>query len=164
MNTESKRKKHCIQYLPKKDQKYKLMNGQILKLLVFLTVATFLAGCQSHLSNQPRFRAFQDYIDNNELASMTHVDNFAFQGWEPLDNRHVTILSNQKRSFLVSLINFCNDLSFTANLTLKQAISNRLNSQFDAVIVNGQHCRIKSIHQIDQKQRNELQSIAKRIR
>ncbi len=140
------------------------MNGQQSKLLILLIIVLSLYGCRSGFSDQPRFQAIQDYIDKNTLPSVPQVNAFVFQGWESLDNRHVTILSNQGRSYLVSLINFCNDLSFTQNLTLKQAISSQLSTQFDAIIVNKQHCRIKSIHQINTQQRNDLLNLAKKIR
>ena len=130
-------------------------------LLIFF----LLSACSSTSDTKSnRFKIFDNYIVDNKLASVTSVNTFKFQGWNSLDPKHLIVSSNQKKSYLLTLANYCNDLDVTYNILIQQSLSTRLSTKFDYIMVPGQagqRCKIKSIHVISKQQRNELTALRK---
>lgn len=86
------------------------------------------------------------------------------RGWTPLDNRHLIISSTHRKSYLLTLINYCQDLTTTTGIIPHQTLSNTLDTKFDSIIVLSQRhlkCRIDSIHALDKIQHNELTALKK---
>jgi len=131
--------------------------------LVFL-----LSACSStSVTKNNRFKIFDNYIVDNKLTSLSSVNTFRFQGWNSLDPKHLIVSSNLRKSYLLTLTNYCNNLDVTHNIRIRQSLSSRLNTKFDYIIVPGQaaqQCKIKSIHEINKQQRNELTALRKNSR
>ena len=124
-----------------------------------------LSACSStSVTKNNRFEIFDNYIVDNKLTSLTSVNTFRFQGWNSLDPKHLIVSSNQKKAYLLTLTNYCNNLDVAHNIRIQQSLSSRLSTKFDYIIIPGQagqQCKIKSIHQINKQQRNELTALRK---
>lgn len=123
---------------------------------VIIICLLMLVACQPHNSGR---KNYQSFIDAEQLTEKSRVQQFRFQGWQPLDERHLILRSSQNRSYLVTLLSSCNELPFAQNIKLKQEFATILNSRFDSIIVPGQinqECTIKSLHELDKQQRKLL--------
>ena len=118
-------------------------------------------------TNNTRLKIYDDYITQNNLESISRVTTFKFQGWNSLDDRHLILSSNFKKSYLIVLANYCNDLQHSSSIMVDQSMSSRLSSKFDAIIVpsqDTQKCVINSIYKVTQEQLSELISLRKNFK
>ncbi|VAW38530.1 hypothetical protein MNBD_GAMMA01-1546 [hydrothermal vent metagenome] len=132
------------------------------RLLILSMILITMVACAT--TNNSRFKIYDDYITQNNLESVSRVTTFKFQGWNSLDDRHLILSSNFKKSYLIVLANYCNDLQYTPNIIVDQTMNSRLSSKFDAIIVPGQNtqkCVINRIYKITQEQLSELRSLRK---
>ncbi len=121
-----------------------------------IILAVSLTACQSNERKRIDYAAF---IDAQELVSKNRVTQFRFQGWQPLDERHLILRSNQNRSYLIKLNTFCNELPYAQSIIMDQTSRSTLVAKFDAIKVPGQlpqKCTIDSIYEMDKVQKQAL--------
>jgi hypothetical protein len=132
--------------------------------VIMLAVLLLLNGCTSSNSKfNNRFDIYDSYIIQNNLISKSQIYSFKLEGWNPLDNFHLILTSAHKKYYLITLKNYCNDLTIKPQIYFDQAIDNRLSTHFDSIIVPselGIKCALKSIHVLNKKQKDELLSLA----
>ncbi|MFC3194615.1 DUF6491 family protein [Marinicella sediminis] len=134
----------------------------MMKTLMTMVMVLLLAACQGNTSKRPDFQA---YIADQGLLAKKRVQQFRFQGWQPLDDRHLILRSSQQRSYLIRLMSVCTELPFAQNILLKQDFSTVLNAKFDSIQVPGQfsqECTIDSIYELDKAQKKALLDFADR--
>lgn len=135
----------------------------IISLLSF--VAFFVYGCaNTQNKGNKSYTPYAEYISNNNLKSVNSINTFKFMGWAELDNKHLIVDSNHKKSYLLKLSSYCNDLDITHNIALNQSFSTKLNSKFDSIIVpNNPHfkCTIDEIYPITKEQKQEILDLGK---
>jgi hypothetical protein len=123
-----------------------------------------ISSCGKDNSKKTRESIYSNYLSENKIASINKIRTFRFQGWTSLDYKHLILSSSQKKSFLITLDFYCNELLQTPNILLDQTNNSNLLAKFDSIIVpNNQQskCRIKSIHPITKNQKNELIALRK---
>lgn len=132
-------------------------------IFIFMTLM-ILISCTKSTSKNTRASIYSEYIKSNNIVAVKKIKTFRFQGWNSLDYKHLIISSSHNKSYLISLDFYCNDLQHTPNILLDQTISSSLSANFDSIIVPNNmqfKCRIKSIHSITKKQKNELTALRK---
>ncbi len=130
------------------------MKNTLLVLLVLLTTA-----CHNNKQQRPNYAAF---IESEGLVGVKRVQQFRFQGWQPLDDRHLILSSSHRKGYLIKLMSVCTELGFTNHIKLKQEFSTILNAKFDSIIVPGQfnqECTIDRIYKLDEAQKQALQEL-----
>lgn len=137
------------------------MNVRIIRVLFSMIVLLQLVSCAS--TGENRYLVYDNYIKDNNLKSVKRVYAFQFKGWNSLDNKHLIVDSNQKKSYLLKLTAFCNDLNIANTIIFDQSMNNRLTEKFDSVIVPGamprMECPIDRIYTITQQQRKDILSL-----
>lgn len=135
----------------------------IISLLSF--VAFFVYGCaNTQNKGNKSYTPYAEYISNNNLKSVNSINTFKFMGWAELDNKHLIVDSNHKKSYLLKLASYCNDLDITHNIALNQSFSTKLNSKFDSIIVPKNpnfKCAIDEIYPITKEQKQEILDLGK---
>jgi len=135
-----------------------------IKSAAILLVCVMILNSCSNKNHNSRNEIYSNYIKSNNLVEVNKILAFQFQGWNSLDYEHLIISSSHNKSFLVTLNFYCNDLRNSHSILLDQTMNSSLSSKFDSIIVpdnNQVKCRIKSIHQISPKQKNELTALWK---
>jgi len=131
-----------------------------MKKIIYLGVFLMLFAC--HNKQHSRID-FQSFIAKEGLVQKNRVFQFRFQGWQPLDDRHLILLSSHQKSYLVRLMSSCNDLTYAFKIKLKQDFANTLNAKFDSIIVEDpifQECTIHSLYEMDKTQKAALLDFA----
>ena len=135
------------------------------KTISLLIISLLIVACSTtHSNKDKRFKIYDNYINDNKLESLKAISRFRMRGWTPLDNRHLIMSSTHRKSYLLTLKNYCQDLTTTTGIVPHQALSNTLDTKFDSIIVLTQRhlkCRIDTIHIIDKTQHNELTALRK---
>jgi hypothetical protein len=124
--------------------------------LVLLMVIVFLSACHNNKHQRIDYQAF---INSENLEQKNRIQQFRFQGWQPLDDRHLILKSSQRRNYLVRLMSSCTELPFTQSIQLKQDFATILNAKFDSIIVPGQfrqECTIQHIYVLTKEQKQAL--------
>ncbi len=127
-----------------------------MKILIVVLAVILMTACQTNKSNRPDYQAF---IKAEELVQKNRIQRFRFQGWQPLDDRHLILKSSQRKSYLVKLMSACTELPYAQGLQLKQDFASTLNAKFDSIIVPGQmnqECTIHSLYEMNQEQTTAL--------
>ncbi len=127
-----------------------------MKKIIVLIVIGFLSACHNSQHNRPDYQAF---IQSEQLLQKDRIQQFRFQGWQPLDNRHLILKSSQRKNYLVRLLSACTELPFAQSIKLKQDFGTILNAKFDSIIVPGQfkqECTIDRIYELSKEQKQAL--------
>ena len=131
-----------------------------MRIIAIGLILSLLVGCTTeNKRDNSRFEIYDDYIVKNQLPSLKKVRVFKLQDWKSLDNRHLILSSYQTKQYLVSLAHYCNNLELANAIIVKQTLNNSLNAQFDAILIDREPsvpCYIKSIHEINAEQQNEI--------
>ncbi len=126
-------------------------------LLIILILS--LSACKTNERKRVDYAAF---IEAQELVAKNRVTQFRFQGWQPLDERHLVLRGNQRKSYLIKLNTFCTDLPYAQSIQLDQSTSLSLVAKFDAIKVPGQfsqRCAIDAIYVMDKVQKQALMDL-----
>ena len=138
---------------------------KILTISLISFIVVFISACaNTQNKGNKSYMPYAEYIRNNNLQSVKSINTFKFMGWAELDNKHLIIDSNHKKSYLLTLASYCNDLDITHNIALNQSFSTKLNSKFDSIIVpNNPHfkCTIDDIYPITKEQKQEILDLGK---
>lgn len=59
-----------------------------MKILVLFIALILLTACQSNTRQRLDYQAF---INNENLLQKDRIQQFRFQGWQPLDDRHLIL-------------------------------------------------------------------------
>ncbi|MGJ8663629.1 MAG: DUF6491 family protein [Marinicella sp.] len=127
-----------------------------MKILILFTAALLLSACQSNNRSRVDYAAF---ISSQGLVQKNRVQQFRFQGWQPLDARYLILRSNQRKSYLIKLMSYCNELPYAQTIHLNQGTGSTLNAKFDSILIPGhmqQECTIHSIYEMDKVQKQAL--------
>ena len=127
-----------------------------MKKVILLIVLGILSACQTNQSKRPNYQAF---IQTENLVQKDRVQQFRFQGWQPLDSRHLILNGSQRKNYLVKLMSACTELPFAQSIKLKQDFGTILNAKFDSIIVPGQfkqECTISQIYELSKEQKQTL--------
>jgi hypothetical protein len=134
-----------------------------IKLILFLTAIFQIISCSNiNKDFNSRFVIYDKFIDENNLTLEEEINTFKFQGWNSLDNYHIILSSYQHKFYLITLSNYCNDINISPNIIIDQSINNKLDSNFDSIIVPSQYnikCKIRTIHSLNRQQKNDLLSL-----
>ena len=133
-----------------------------MKHLTILILLLLLSACETNTRERPDFLA---YANAEGLTALKKVQQFRFQGWQPLDDRHLILRSSQQRSYLIRLMSPCTELPFAQQIFLQQDFATILNTKFDSIKVPGQftqECSIEQIFQLDKEQKAALLDFADR--
>lgn len=133
-----------------------------MKYLSPLLCLLMLSACQTNTRERPDYEAF---VAAEGLVAKSKIQQFRFQGWQPLDSRHLILRSSQRRSYLIRLMSSCTELPFAQQIMLEQDFSTILNAKFDAIKVPGQitqQCTIDRIYELDKAQKAALLDFADR--
>lgn len=71
-------------------------------------------------------------------------------GWSHIDNQHVVMHVDEKKSYLLTLKHQCHGLAWAQNVTVTMS-NNTIWAGFDAIQADGLACPIHSIHKVDPK-------------
>ncbi len=138
---------------------------QMKKLIFLFVVVSFVTACSTeNKRDNTRLELYANYITEHQLKPVKRVRVFKLQDWKSLDNRHLILSSFQKKQYLVSLAQYCNNIESANAIIVKQTLSNSLNAKFDAIIVDREPsipCYIKSIYDINSEQQNEILALRK---
>jgi len=137
----------------------------IIKNVFICITFLFIFSCSKSVTKSKNNSIYSEYIQSNQLAHVKNIRTFRFQSWHSLDYKHLIISSSQRKSYLISLDFYCNDLLHTPNIQLDQTMASTLSAKFDSIIVPRNNpqikCRIKSIYPITKEQKNELTGLRK---
>jgi PBP1b-binding outer membrane lipoprotein LpoB len=128
-------------------------------LITYILVLFFLASCASNQGkNQNKY--FENYIEKNQLPSLSKIRTFKMINWSSLDNKHLLLSSHHNKKYLITLASYCSDLKHVNSISLKQSMEYSLSAKFDSVIVIGHHhnqeCKIQKIHELNKQQAKEI--------
>ena len=127
-----------------------------MKTMFVCCTLLLLAACQSNNRHRPNYESF---IQTEQLVQKNRIQQFRFQGWQPLSDRYLILRGSQNRSYLIKLLSSCHELPFAQSLELKQDFSSGLSAKFDSVIVPGQinqECTIGNIYEMNKDQLKAL--------
>jgi len=137
-------------------------------VLVFLSIGFLLVSCASTstMTNDERTKAYIDYIVSEKLESMDRITSFRFDGFSSLSDEYLIISTGVKRSYLITLGNFCVNLRFSNSIRIHNSGSS-LQTKFDSISVPqdmgiGTKCFIKEIHKLSVEQKKEILKIGKK--
>ncbi len=133
------------------------MKHTMIMLVVLLTAA-----CHNNKTPRADYTAF---IQSEGLVSVKRIQQFRFQGWQPLDDRHLILSSSHRKGYLIKLMSVCSELDFANNIKLKQEFGTILNAKFDSIIVPGQfnqECTIDRIYVLDEAQKKALRDLTRK--
>lgn len=126
-----------------------------MKNTVALIIVMTLVACAS---NQVRPN-YKQFVLDQELQSVSRVQQFRFTGWQPLDTDYLILLGIQNRAYLLELMSPCQDLPFAQKIALKQTSRTTLVAKFDKVLVQDQmpeSCTIDKIYELSKEQHKAL--------
>lgn len=124
--------------------------------LVYLLVIVFISACHN---NKHQRIDYQTFIHTENLIEKDRIQQFSFQGWQPLDDRYLILKSSQRQNYLIHLMSPCTELPFAHTIKLKQGFGTILNTKFDSIIVPGQfrqECTIQHIYELSKEQKQAL--------
>ncbi|MCB1582137.1 MAG: DUF6491 family protein [Marinicella sp.] len=127
-----------------------------MKIATLSIAFMLLTACHNNAHQRPDYETF---IDSEHLVQKDRVQQFRFQGWQPLDDRHLLLKSSQSKNYLVRLMSACTELPFAQSIQLKQDFATILNAKFDSIIVPGQFsqkCTIDRIYELTKEQKQGL--------
>ncbi len=78
------------------------------------------------------------------------VTAFRLTGWRPIDREHVVLWRSANEAYLIRVQQPCIHLEFAHRIGVEYQAP-VLRSRFDAILVEGQRCRIESIRPVDDR-------------
>lgn len=126
-----------------------------MKKIIVLIVIGILSACH----NANKRPDYQTFIESENLVQKDRIQQFRFQGWQPLDSRHLILESSHRKNYLLRLMSPCTELPFAQTIKLKQDFGTILNAKFDSIIVPGQfrqECSIDRIYVLSKEQKQAL--------
>jgi len=141
-----------------------MINHRLLTALLFVSLTALITSCANISkpdNNKPLI--YKDYIAENKLESQTKITSFRFRAWRSLDNKNLIISASYDRPYLLTLSNYCVDLT-SANAIRVNSTGSILQAKFDSVTPvrnRGGKCLIDSIYKISKKQADELTALKK---
>lgn len=136
----------------------------IMKYCLLIAFLITVSGCSTTAKDSQRFDMFDNFIVEKKLKSINKIRSFQFRNWKSLDDEHLIISSSFKNQYLITLNGFCHNLNFAQQIGLKQSMQNSLSAKFDSIVVKNnfnQECQIKTIHEINKNQEDELVKLRK---
>ncbi|MDW8479346.1 MAG: DUF6491 family protein [Xanthomonadales bacterium] len=117
-----------------------------MRAIAILAAAALSAACSGH---QLRRTEAETYL---ALAGepVEEVRAFRLTGWRPLDREHLVLWRSANDAFLIRVQQPCIHLEFAHRIGVDYQAP-VLRRRFDAVIVQGQRCRIESIRPLDDR-------------
>jgi hypothetical protein len=99
------------------------------------------------------------FVINQDLKAIETISPFTLVRFMALDNQHITVMGVNKKSFLLTLPESCNDLRFAKKVNLYTAKDNVVQVKQDKISRIGDEystCTITGIYPISQVQFDEL--------
>ena len=136
----------------------------IMKYCLLIAFLITVSGCSTTAKDSQRFDMFDNFIVEKKLKSINKIRSFQFRNWKSLDDEHLIVSSSFKNQYLITLNGFCHNLNIAQQIGLKQSMQNSLSAKFDSIVVKNnfnQECQIKTIHEINKNQEDELVKLRK---
>ena len=135
-------------------------------IILILLGLILITGCSHNkgLSDKEKTQAFQNYLTINNIENVSKITTFTFRGWSSLTNEYLMMSSSHKRHYLIELVGFCSEISWTNTLIINRSTNSSLYAGFDSVSTpNEPHirCMIKKIYPITEEQENEIKNLTK---
>ncbi|WP_448565838.1 DUF6491 family protein [Thalassotalea ganghwensis] len=132
-------------------------------LLLSFIIGLFLVGCsKNELSYEQRDLAYQQLINEENLASVNSINTFRYHNWVSLTRNFLIISTTFKRNYLIKLKGSCNDLVFAQTILINQSQDNTLSARFDSISTPGNQlyfCTIDKIYPLTPEQTENIRNI-----
>ena len=136
----------------------------VVGIALIVTLLVLLSGCATNgMTRAEREQAYDVFITNEKLESVSKITAFRFSGWNDLSDRHLILNVSVNRYYLVTLRSNCYGLDHSINIRVNNTGS-ILQAKFDSISVPSDYnlkCYIDSIHKISKEQRKALNSLHK---
>lgn len=70
-------------------------------------------------------------------------------GFNPIDNRHLTVTVGANKTYLLTLRHTCHDLKWTEDIIYDSTLTWSCTNTMDKIIVKGMSCYIKTIERVE---------------
>lgn len=105
-----------------------------------------LAGCAGRELRQAEAEAYLAHAGE----PVEQVTAFRLTGWRPLDREHVVLWRNARDAYVIRVQQPCLHLEFAQRIGVEYQAP-VLRRKLDAILVEGQRCRIESIRPVDDR-------------
>jgi hypothetical protein len=120
--------------------------------IVGLLALTLLSACSGIPRQEEGRNALERYTPYlGERVSQFNMYT-RFDGWSPVDDRHVLVHTNVNETYLLTIAPACFELPFATRLGVTSRFPNTVSSGFDSIRVDGATCRITDIQRVNYKQ------------
>ncbi len=141
-----------------------MTNNRFLSISLFFGLSLSIASCANiNDSKKDKQLIYQDFITAEKLEPLKKITSFSFHDWRSLDNQNLIISTIGNKPYLLTLSNYCIDLSH-ANAIRVNHSGSTLRAKLDSVVPvkhRGARCLIDSIYKISREQANQLTALKK---
>lgn len=89
------------------------------------------------------------YDGNSDVRHRECIHVRSINGFNVIDNKHLTVSTGPKRTYLLTLWNRCHDLRFAHQIAIKSTGSWTCSHSRDVVITDDQRCMIDDIERVE---------------
>lgn len=86
-------------------------------------------------------------VKTGKERSCIHVSSI--NGFNAIDNKHLTVSVGANKTYLVTLFSRCIDLKWTQDIAYSSTMSWSCSNSMDKIIVEGQRCLIDDIERVE---------------
>lgn len=132
--------------------------------LMILSCLLLLVACSANNGAVLKAKnlAFQEYITQNNIESVSKVTSFKFHGWNSLTDEFLIISSSHKRKYLLELTGYCSDIRWAHAIILNRSTNSSLHAKFDSISTPESpniSCNIKKIYPLTKEQLIDIKAI-----
>jgi hypothetical protein len=117
-----------------------------MRLLLLTSLLSLLAACAGRELRQMEAEAYLSHAGE----PVDEVTAFRLTGWRPLDREHVVLWRSANDAYVIRVQQPCIHLEFAQRIGVEYQAP-VLRRKFDAILVEGQRCRIESIRPVDDR-------------
>ena len=136
----------------------------IKRITLYITLAIISVSCTTYtMTKEERTQAYAEYIKAENLESIKKITAFRFDGWSPLEGKHLIISTTFNKPYLITLKSRCPELRY-ANAIQIHNTGSILQTKLDSISVPGEmgiRCYIETIHVLDREQKKYIQNIGR---
>jgi hypothetical protein len=136
-----------------------MRNHTVFLSVVFLLIA--LTACSSNQvqtgSPQDHPKALQENLADRNLEvgqQVERIPNFSVKGWKYVDDKNLTVMGGDSKTYLVTLQNKCYGLGLSASSLLIKSAGDVQLGRHDTFLVKNKgmtinHCKVETMHELN---------------
>jgi hypothetical protein len=93
----------------------------------------------------------EEEVDKKALKERSCIHVSSINGFNPIDNKHLTVSVGANKTYLVTLFNRCHELKWTEQIGIHATMSWSCSNSKDHIIVDGRRCLVSDIEQVEDR-------------